>query len=219
MKKAVIFDLDGTLINSLPDISAAMNKALMSFSLPPHEEDKYKLFTGDGAKNLTLRALGENKELFDEVYQSYTEEYAKNSRVDTAAYDGIPELLQELSEAGFKLCVLSNKGHADVMRVLQYYFPEVSFAYSGGVREGGPVKPDPRAALEVLHALELSAEDFWYIGDTATDMRCAAGAGIQSIGVGWGYQSKEMISQAHPSFFVESVKELRHFILKDRSNS
>ena len=218
MKKAVIFDLDGTLINSLPDISAAMNKALASFSLPPHEEDKYKLFTGDGAKNLTLRALGEKKEMFYEVYQSYSQEYAQNSRINTAPYDGTHDLLQDLSEAGFKLCVLSNKGHADVVRVLEYYFPAVFFAYAGGVREGGPVKPDPRAALEVLAALGMPAEDFWYVGDTATDMRCAAGAGITSIGVGWGYQSKEMIDQAHPNYFVESVAELRQLILKEESN-
>ncbi|NLC32064.1 MAG: HAD family hydrolase [Clostridiales bacterium] len=215
MKKAIIFDLDGTLINSLPDISAAMNKVLVSYGLPSHDETKYKLFTGDGAKNLALRALGDNKELFDKVYQSYAEEYAKNSRVNTVPYHGIPQLLYELGEAGIKICVLSNKGHSDVKKVLKYFFPKVQFAYSAGVREGGPVKPDPRAAQEVLQALALSADECWYIGDTITDMRCAADAGIPSIAVGWGFQSKQMISQADPDYFVENVEELRQLLIKD----
>ena len=218
MKKAIIFDLDGTLINSLADISAAMNKVLVSCDISPHPQEKYNLFTGDGAKNLTLRAMGEhgkNKELFETVYQMYTKEYSANSRINTAPYLGIPELLQDLSRAGLKICVLSNKGDADVKAVVKYYFPNQEFAYVGGVREGGPVKPDPRTALEVIQALQIPAEEFWYVGDTATDMRCAAGAGIESIGVGWGFQSKEMIEAASPTYFVESVQQLRLMILDD----
>lgn len=213
MKRAVIFDLDGTLINSLPDISAAMNKVLISCGLPYHDEEEYKLFTGDGAKNLTLRALGEYGDCFDAVYQMYVREYALNSRVNTVPYPAITQMLKALSDAGLKLCVLSNKGDDDVKNVLAYYFPDQQFAYTGGVREGGPVKPDPRTVLEVLGALQLPAEDFWYVGDTATDMRCAAGAGIESIAVLWGFQTRQMIEKENPGHFVQTVKELQDLIL------
>lgn len=219
MKKAVIFDLDGTLINSLPDIANAMNKVLLSFGLTPHEEEKYKLFTGDGAKNLTLRALGQNPEMFESVYPIYCREYGLNSRIHTAPYPGVSELLHVLSDFGLQLCVLSNKGDADVKNVVQHYFPQLHFDYIGGVREGGPVKPDPQMALEVLKVLGIPAEDVWYVGDTATDMRCAENAGIDSIGVGWGFQSRKMIMQANPKFFAESVAELQELILNNLQNA
>lgn len=219
MKKAVIFDLDGTLINSLSDIAAAMNKVLISFGLPPHDEEKYKLFTGDGAKNLTLRALSDHDDLFDLVYPEYCLEYGRNSRLLTAPYPGIPELLRTLSESGLQLCVLSNKGDSDVKTVVKHYFPSLNFAFIAGVREGGPVKPDPRMALEVLEALGMSREDAWYVGDTFTDMRCAANSGIESIGVGWGYQCKDMVMQGKPTLFVESVVQLGDILLLDALNN
>ena len=155
MKKAVIFDLDGTLLNTLPDIAAAMNRALAQAGLPAHPEEAYKLFTGDGAKNLTLRALGKRTDLFDQVYAFYSQDYARNSRVHTAPYPGISDMLKTLHAAGLKLCVLSNKGDSDVRQVIAHYFRDIPFAHVQGVREGGPVKPDPRGPLEVAEAVGL----------------------------------------------------------------
>ena len=213
MKRAVIFDLDGTLLNTLTDIAAAMNKALVSAGLPAHPEEAYKLFTGDGAKNLTLRALGDRTDLFDQVYAFYNEEYGKNSRVHTAPYPGIVDMLKELEAAGIKLCVLSNKGDRDVQQVLAHYFGEISFACARGVREGGPVKPDPRGPLEIARTLGLSKDAIWYVGDTVTDMRCARNAGMESIAVTWGFQTREMIEEVGADHWADSSHMLT-FLLK-----
>ena len=208
MKRAVIFDLDGTLLNTLPDIAAAMNRALMQAGLPAHPQEAYKLFTGDGAKNLTLRALGERTDLFDDVYSYYSQDYARNSRVHTAPYPGIPDMLKTLRASGMRLCVLSNKGDSDVRQVIAHYFGDIPFAHVQGVREGGPVKPDPRGPLEVAEAVGLSSEAFWYVGDTATDMRCARNAGMESIAVTWGFQTREMIAETSPDHWVDSSQAL-----------
>lgn len=214
MKKAVIFDLDGTLLNTLPDIAAAMNKALSEAGAPTHPEEAYKLFTGDGAKNLTLRALGERRDLFDRVYAAYGAEYAKNSRVLTKPYPGVMEMLKELAQSGLKLCVLSNKDDSDVQQVIAYYFGDIPFARVQGVREGGPIKPDARYPLEVAEALNLPADDFYYVGDTRTDMRCAKNAGMESIAVTWGFQTKEMIAEAAPDHWADSSRELTFMLLR-----
>lgn len=208
MKRAVIFDLDGTLLNTLPDIAAAMNRALAQAGLPAHPEEAYKLFTGDGAKNLTLRALGKRTDLFDQVYAFYSQDYARNSRVHTAPYPGIPDMLKTLSNAGMKLCVLSNKGDSDVRQVIAHYFRDIPFAHVQGVREGGPVKPDPRGPLEVAEAVGLPGEAFWYVGDTVTDMRCARNAGMESVAVTWGFQTREMLSEAAPDHWADSSQAL-----------
>lgn len=208
MKKAIIFDLDGTLLNTLSDIAAAMNKALASAGLSEHPEEAYKLLTGDGAINLTLRALGDRADLFDEVYASYSKEYGENSRLRTAPYPGIVDMLKELDAAGMKLCVLSNKGDSDVQQVLSYYFSDIPFARAQGVRKGGPVKPDPRGPLEIAAALGLSKEEFWYVGDTVTDMQCAKNAGMESVAVTWGFQTREMIEKVGADHWADSSQAL-----------
>lgn len=213
MKQAVIFDLDGTLINSLPDIASAMNKALAQLGLPAHPQEAYKLFTGDGAKNLTLRALGGKTEHFDPVYSFYTQEYGRNSRVNTAPYPGVVDMLKQLEAAGMQLCVLSNKGDADVQQVVAHYFPDIHFAHVQGVREGGPVKPDARGPLEVAQAIGLHPDAFWYVGDTATDMRCAKNAGMESVAVTWGFQTREMIEEAGADHWADSSQALTFLLL------
>lgn len=208
MKQAVIFDLDGTLLNTLSDIAAAMNKALRHFDLPAHPEEAYKLFTGDGAKNLTRRAVGDRTEMFDEVYSFYNEEYGMNNSITTAPYSGIDEMLRQVAASGMKLCVLSNKGDSDVQQVIAHYFKDIPFSCIRGVREGGPVKPDPRGPLEIAESLGLSKDDFWYVGDTVTDMQCAANAGMESVAVTWGFQTREMLEKAKPDHWAESSQAL-----------
>ena len=207
-RKAVVFDLDGTLINSLPDISSAMNRVLAAFNLPAHEESAYRLFTGDGARNLTLRALGERREMLPQVLAAYAGEYGKNSRVNTAPYAGIAQMLDTLSGKGLLLCVLSNKDELDTQQVIAHYFPGQTFAVIRGRREGVPLKPDPTALLQIAAQLKLLPEDFWYVGDTKTDMLCAAGAGMESIAVTWGYQTMEEIAGGKPMHYAGTPGEL-----------
>lgn len=215
MKKAVIFDLDGTLLNTLPDIASAMNKALSEAGAPTHPEEAYKLFTGDGAKNLTLRAIGDRAELFEKVYAAYVKEYDQHSRVKTQPYPGVVGMLKRLCGAGLKVCVLSNKDDPDVQKVVAHYFGDIPFARVQGVRPGGPIKPDARYPMETAEALGLEAKDFWYVGDTRTDMRCAKNAGMESVAVTWGFQTRKMISQAEPDHWADSSQALTFLLLGD----
>lgn len=215
MKKAVVFDLDGTLINSLPDIAAAMNRALKLQGLPPHPTEAYKRFTGDGARNLSLRALGEkHQHLADRVLQEYGAYYALNSRVSSGPYPGVPEALETLTASGMQVCVLSNKDDGDTLEVVSHYFPQVRFAAVRGRRDGIPLKPDPTALLQVVSGLGLTAADFWYVGDTQTDMRCGANAGMERVAVLWGFQSREELTRQQPEHFAEDAKQLLDILLE-----
>ena len=212
-KKAVVFDLDGTLINSLPDIASAMNKALAAHGLPTHEERAYRLFTGDGAMNLTLRALGNRHDMAEQILAAYAGEYGANSRINTAPYPGIAELLGLLSAKGLRLCVLSNKDERDAQQVIAYYFTGQIFDIVRGRREGMPLKPDPTALLQITEQLNLSPQNFWYVGDTWTDMLCAANAGMESIAVTWGFQTREEIAVGNPAHYADSTEELLKLLL------
>jgi len=212
-KKAIVFDLDGTLINSLPDIAAAMNKVLAAYRLPAHEEREYRLFTGDGARNLTLRALGDRQEMAPQVQAAYAKEYGENSRINTAPYPGVVDLLEALSGKGLRLCVLSNKDEQDAQQVIAHYFSGQVFAIVRGRQEGVPLKPDPTALIQIAAQLRLSPQDFWYVGDTRTDMRCAGNAGMESIAVTWGFQTRQEIAEGNPAHYADSTRELLDLLL------
>ena len=147
MKRFVVFDLDGTLLNTIPDIAGAMNRALKRHGLPQHPNDSYKLFTGNGAKVLTQRAVGKRTDMWQAVYQDYAQDYAAHSRVDTAPYDGIPQTLAELKRMGVHALVYSNKDDADTKDVIRHYFPGYEFLAVLGARAGIPLKPDPTALM------------------------------------------------------------------------
>ncbi len=214
MKKAVVFDLDGTLINSLPDISAAMNGALKLHNRPEHPEDAYKRFTGDGARNLTLRALGkEHEALADSVLREYSAYYAEHSRVNSGPYPGIHAALKKLVNAGMQVCVLSNKDDGDTQEVVRHFFPDVPFAVIRGRRDGVPLKPDPMALLEMAAELGLQPADFWYVGDTQTDMRCGGNAGMTRIAVLWGFQTRKDLEKQQPEHFAHDADEMLRIML------
>lgn len=216
MKKAVIFDLDGTLLNTLPDIAAAMNRVLEENGLPTHPERAYRLFTGNGARILTQRALGEGRsaDLEERIYRQYAQDYAANSLVDTAPYPGIPGMLRTLSERGLKVCVFSNKDDSDVQPVIRHFFADQQLAVVRGALPGVPLKPDPAAPLAIAASLGLTPEDFLYVGDTQTDMRCAKNAGMDSVAVTWGFQTKEEIAPGQPGQYADSAEQLLDILLR-----
>lgn len=213
MKNAILFDLDGTLLNTLTDISESMNHALKTFGLPVHEEEKYKLFTGDGAVNLTKRSIGDRQDMLEQVYRLYRETYEQNSRVHTAPYPGIVSALKALHEKGYKLLVLSNKDDTDAKEVVKYYLPEISFTSVQGKIENMPVKPDPALAFKMLGELGIAPKELWYVGDTATDMRCARNIGAACIAVTWGFQTRDMLAAESPNYFADKPEDLPEIIL------
>ena len=212
MKKAVVFDLDGTLINSLPDISAAMNRSLRKFGLPEFEEDAYKFKVGNGVIKLTERSVGERTDKMDDVLHTYMEDYAQNCRIASYAYPGVAEMLQALVARGMHVCVLSNKDQADTESVMSYYFPAVRFSVIRGRVPGVPLKPDPAPALLIARALAVDPADCWYVGDTATDMNCGNAAGMETVGVLWGFRPREELTAGGAQHLITEPREFLELV-------
>ena len=210
--KAAIFDLDGTLTNTLNDIATAMNRSLRLHGLPEFSVDEYRYLVGDGAKKLAQRAVRDRQELAEAVRRDYQAYYQEHTLDTTRPYPGIPELLQALTERGIQVCVLSNKPHADTCGVVRHFFPEIPFAQIRGQVEGVPVKPDPTGALLIARALSLPPDAFVYLGDTNVDMRTARNAGMHPVGVTWGFRPAEELTQAGAEHLIGNPLELLRFV-------
>lgn len=190
MIRAVLFDLDGTLTNTLDDIADAMNRSLRLHGLPEWPVDAYRYLVGDGAKKLAERAVRDRGELALSVQREYQAYYQAHTRVKTKPYDGVPEMLQALQAREIPLAVFSNKPDADTRNVVAHFFPEIKWAAVRGQVEGVPVKPDPAGALAVAEALGAAPDEVLYLGDTSTDMQCALNAGMHPVGVLWGFRTE-----------------------------
>ena len=208
MYKAVIFDLDGTLTNTLQDIAEAMNLALRTCGLPEWETDEYRYLVGNGAKILAQRAVRERQDLAGKVQEIYQHQYETHNRVHTRPYPGVTELLRRLTDKGIPVCVLSNKPHEDTKQVRAYFFPDIAFSVILGQTERFPVKPDPAGALWIAEQLKLEPSDFLYLGDTAVDMTCACRAGMHPIGVLWGFREAEELTGSGAERLIASPEEL-----------
>ena len=192
--KAVLFDLDGTLLDTLEDLGASVNRVLARAGLPVHPIDAYRYFVGEGAGMLVERSLPPERRQPAEVERflaEYRAEYERSWAQTTRPYDGIPELLHALAERGLKLAVLSNKPDADTKNVISHFFPDVPFSVVRGQVEGVPVKPDKAGALLVAEQLSIAPADFLYLGDTKVDMTCACSAGMNPVGVLWGFRTAQ----------------------------
>ena len=196
MEKAILFDLDGTLTNTLEDIAFAMNRALRLNGLPEHPVDAYRYFVGDGVRVLVKRVIGEHTGMVEKVYADYQAWYQEHNLDRTQPYPGVRELLAGLQRQGWKMGVFSNKPHADTCRVVKHFFPDVAFTVVRGQMEGVPVKPDPAGALAAAKDMGVQPEDMLYLGDTDVDMRCAQNAGMHPIGVTWGFRDAEELRAA-----------------------
>ena len=199
--RGILFDLDGTLLDTLQDLADSANQALRQSGLPTHPQEAYRYFVGDGVHNLILRALGEHQEHFDRVMADYRAIYARDREKNTRPYPGILKMLEELRALDVKVCVFSNKPDSDTQAVIRHYFPDYPFAVIRGSLPGVGVKPDPAGANAVVEQLGISKAELLYAGDTSTDMDCARNAGIASIGVTWGFRPREEL-EAHQARWV-----------------
>jgi len=193
--KAVVFDLDGTLTNTLEDIAFAMNRSLRLHALPEFPVEAYKYLVGDGAVMLARRACREQTDMAPSVLKEYQAYYKDHTSDRSAPYPGVQEMLDALAARGMHLAVFSNKPHADVQTVVKHYFPDVPFEVIRGQMEGVPVKPNPAGALAVAQEMGLAPEDFLYLGDTGTDMCCAVNAGMYPVGVLWGFRGEDELRE------------------------
>ena len=184
--KALVFDLDGTLLDTIADLGEAVNYALEKRGFPPHTLAEYRGMVGNGVRKLVERACPVN--LLDECLADFMAYYESHIDVHTAPYAGMPELLQELSAAGVALAVASNKFQSGAEYLVRKLFPGIPFVAILGNREGFPLKPDPAIVETVLEQAGVAKADAALIGDSATDMKTAANAGVPGIAVAWGYQ-------------------------------
>ena len=215
MKKAVIFDLDGTLADTIASITYCGNLALSRFGLPSFGEEDYKHFVGDGAAMLIRRALlaagDERLEHFDEVYETYLEIFAKDCMYQVKPYEGICALLEELKRLSVRIAVLSNKPDADSIRVVEALFGKGYFDFVQGQRADIPRKPDPAGVYRIMEAFVLPAGDFLYVGDSGVDMKTGRAAGIFTVGVLWGFRDrKELVENGADAVISKPLEPLSH---------
>lgn len=216
--KLVIFDLDGTLLNTIDDIANTMNRVLEEMKLPTHPVSAYYQFVGAGVVKLSKRVLPakmRDEETVLKFRDMFNEKYHKSWNELTKPYDGIIELLDYLTSQGKEVGVFSNKPQEFCQIMMDYYFPEVKFSFVRGNRKNVPVKPDPAGGLEILKEMNLKAEDVLYVGDTDIDMQTAVNGGFFGIGAEWGFRTKEELVTTGAKITFATPIEMMNY-LKDK---
>jgi phosphoglycolate phosphatase len=213
--KAIIFDLDGTLLNTLEDLADAVNRVLVGRGFPMHTLDEYRYFIGDGTAMLITRALPEEQRNDDTIracLEDFRQDYARNWNVKTRPYDGIKEMLDALTVRGLKIAVLSNKPHEPTKRCVVDLLPNWTFDVILGQRDAVYRKPDPAGALEVAERLNIPPADFLYLGDSAIDMKTAIAAGMFPVGVLWGFRSAEELLENGARALIKRPLEILNLL-------
>ncbi len=196
--QAIIFDLDGTLLDTLADIGDSVNLMLAEYGFPGHTTDDYRRFIGNGIQMLVTRALpidGRSQEMVDACVRRARELYWENWNRKTRPYEGITDLLDHLLTRGLPLAVLSNKPHDFTVRYVNAYFDKWDFRVVMGQNDHFPVKPDPASALDIARQIDRSPETFLFVGDSAVDMKTATAAGMHAVGVAWGFRGPKELTE------------------------
>lgn len=216
MYKHVIFDLDGTLLNTIDDLADTGNHVCTLHGWPTHTVAEFKLMVGNGIPKLVERFApqGTSQEVLDQAFQEFMDWYGVHKEDKTAPYAGMPEVTKALREAGVSIAVLSNK--ADVMAgpVVEHYYPGI-FPVVQGALPGLPTKPDPTLLHKLMDRLGATREDTLFVGDSNVDIRTAKNGGLTGCGVLWGFRSREELEAAGADVIVSTPQELLDLILKD----
>lgn len=191
MIKLCVFDLDGTLVNSIDDIAFAVNRGLKIMGLPTHKSEAFNSFVGDGMYKLCERALpDDSKERVSELLKLYSEYYINNCCNLTKPYEGISDMLRELKNTGVRIAVLSNKPHPQTVNVVRSLFEDNIFDYVLGQKPEFLVKPNPSSLLHIINEMHVKTDETVNIGDSDVDILLGKNAGIRSIGVSWGFRTR-----------------------------
>ena len=214
MIKAILFDLDGTLVNSLADLADSTNFALQKLNFPTHETEEYKYLVGDGIPKLIERALPENErteENRSKCLELFMSHYREHYFDKTNAYDGIKELLSALKADGFKIAVISNKAQEMAQKVVDKVFGDI-FDAVAGKREGYKTKPDPALTLEVIKELGVTPESSVLVGDSGMDMAAAVNAKTTRIGELWGFRTETELRQNGADYIADTTAQILNII-------
>ncbi len=215
MIKMAIFDLDGTLVDSLTDLAICVNKGLKKAGLEEKPVENYKHYVGNGRDNLVRRTMGEfcdDEKLFNVVMDTFNREYAIHSNDNTKSYDGCSEMLKSLSDRGIKTAVLSNKPDEFISDILEKIYPEHNFTEAWGQKAEYKRKPDPEALYAILEKHGIDKSECVYVGDSDVDVFTAKNAGVKMIGVEWGFRGREELIEAGASCVARTADELLEFI-------
>ena len=215
MKKLVVFDLDGTLIHSVPDIADCLNITLEKFGHAKREEKEVAQMIGNGVRNLLIRAIDKqlSDQEIDERVKFYNQIYTNCDNSKTKLFDGVEEVLKTLKSKGFMLGVLTNKPQSATDNVYQTYLKEIGFDAVVGQSSSVKIKPDPAALLDVLKKLDVKPENAYMVGDGEPDAQVAVNAGVNGVSVLYGYRTKEQLIKAGAKIFVDTPADLLKVIL------
>ena len=211
MYKLVIFDLDGTLVNSLADLGNACNEALVKFGFPTYDIEKYRYFVGDGVPMLIKRAVPADKgtdEVLAKVKAEFDVIYRRTYNRLTRPYDGIVKLVADLKAKGILTAVASNKPDEFTQVIVSDMFEAGTFSYVSGKKDGFEKKPDPGIALHIMEKLGVSPEDTLFAGDSSVDMKTATNAGCDSIGCLWGFRTRDELEENHAVYIAETPADI-----------
>ena len=216
MKKAVIFDLDGTLLNTLGDLTAAVNHALTVHGFPTHTEAEVRTYIGGGVKQLIARSCPADADeaTLQAVLEAYLPHYAAHNMDLTAPYPGVMDLLHTLKEAGYRLGVVSNKHAPGVKTLTTHYFDGLLDIAVGG--DGTrPLKPAPDNLFFAMEQMGVEPKDVWYVGDSVQDVITARNAGVDCIAVTWGFQDEDRLLAENPTVLADSAEQVRAIIAEE----
>ena len=209
--QAIIFDLDGTLLNTLSDIAESVNRTLAEYHFPVHPIDAYKYFIGNGWKILVTRALPEDRRSEHVIVECVTQSrkiYQDSWNRQTRLYEGIPELLDNLSERKLPLAVLSNKPHDFMLKCVDWYLNKWTFKALIGQSDDFPLKPEPASALEVARRIGLPPSAFLFVGDSAEDIKTAQAAGMHPVGATWGFRGPKELEESGCRTLVDHPQDI-----------
>lgn len=212
LRNTIIFDLDGTLLDTLEDLADAVNFALRQFSLPTHSYDAVRMMVGNGVRKLVVRAVGdENHPQFEDIFSAFKTYYVSHCRVKTRLYDGIAPLLSELRGRGYRLAIVSNKLQAGVTELQREYFENL-IDVAIGEREGISRKPAPDMLNAALEALGSTADEAIYVGDSDVDVATARNSGMPCISVLWGFRDEAFLREHGATLFAATPAEILNYL-------
>ena len=215
MKKLVIFDLDGTLLDTIADLAESANHALKQLGYPTRDVETIRTFVGNGVNKLLFRALPDEEKTEENMMRMRTHfvpYYDAHNADLSAPYPGIVALLEELQAKGLRMAVASNKYQEATAKLVKHYFPMIDFVEVLGQREGINVKPDPTIVFDILKKAGVSKEETLYVGDSGVDMQTAINAGVDAIGVTWGFRPRTELEDFHPMGLIDQAEELLVFV-------